>query len=430
MESSSPDGSHARRREPSVRHHPSVSLASLLRAGRGPVWDWFETNLPETRRVCTNANRELRGGGAKEPCAVPPVPGADRGLVGTSVGYRLSAHLRPDALDHTVATDAARPPTFPGRFTTSGHRNAHSSPMRSPAKQIDPGILAYAMPGPAPDFRIRLRPGTQPEHAINVLGNRTMALRNLPGETPGNWRPVEYFLARRDRYLAWVEDTEVELGNLTHPDAVADLLHTQRYWAIRDADPQAPRPIPLIESEIRAQQESLHRVGTDLERRLVRAREAPGHITVLDTNTLLHYQLPDSVNWIEVVGHGQVRLVIPLRVIEELDSKKHGDSVKLRARARDLLPRIVEMTGAGGTPSVIAEAVTLEVPVELTAGRSRVRPLDADEEILDTCRELGELSLQAEDVTLVTADTAVRLRAETLGGIRPISLPDKLLRDP
>jgi len=85
-----------------------VSLTSLLRAGRGPVWDWFETNLPETRRVCTNANRELRGGGAKDPCAVPPVPGADRGLVGTSVGYLLSAHLRPDALDHTVATDAAR----------------------------------------------------------------------------------------------------------------------------------------------------------------------------------------------------------------------------------------------------------------------------------------------------------------------------------
>lgn len=84
-----------------------MSLTSLIGAGCGPVWDWFETNLPETRRVSTSANRELRGGSAREPCVVPPVPGTDHGLVGTAVGYLLSAHLRPDALDQTVAFNAA-----------------------------------------------------------------------------------------------------------------------------------------------------------------------------------------------------------------------------------------------------------------------------------------------------------------------------------
>jgi hypothetical protein len=84
-----------------------VSLTGLIGAGRGPVWDWFETNLPETRRVSTTANRELRSGAAKEPCVVPPIPGTDHGLVGTAVGYLFSAHLRSDALDQTVATNAA-----------------------------------------------------------------------------------------------------------------------------------------------------------------------------------------------------------------------------------------------------------------------------------------------------------------------------------
>jgi len=84
-----------------------MSLTSLLHAGRGPVWDWFEANLPDTQSLCTRANRELRGGGTKEPCAVPPVSGTDHGLVGTAVGYLLSAHLRPDALDRTVARSAA-----------------------------------------------------------------------------------------------------------------------------------------------------------------------------------------------------------------------------------------------------------------------------------------------------------------------------------
>jgi hypothetical protein len=85
-----------------------MSLSSLLSAGRGPVWDWFVTYFPETRKVCTEANRTLRGGPATEPCAVLPQLGTDHGLVGTAVGYVLSAHLREDALDRTVATNGAR----------------------------------------------------------------------------------------------------------------------------------------------------------------------------------------------------------------------------------------------------------------------------------------------------------------------------------
>jgi hypothetical protein len=42
----------------------------------------------------------------------------------------------------------------------------------------------------------------------------------------------------------------------------------------------------------------------------------------------------------------------------------------------------------------------------------RNRPEDADEEVLNTCRELSLLSSQ--DVTLVTGDTGMRLRAQAL----------------
>ncbi len=89
------------------RQSGRVSLTSLLDDGQGPVWEWFAANFPETRSVCAVANRDLRGGPAKLPCVVPPVPGTDYGLVGTAVGYLLSAHLRADALDSTVATGGA-----------------------------------------------------------------------------------------------------------------------------------------------------------------------------------------------------------------------------------------------------------------------------------------------------------------------------------
>jgi hypothetical protein len=85
-----------------------MSLTGLLKMGRGPVWEWFAQHFPQTRRASTRANRELRAGGTDEPCAVPSVPGADRGLVGTTVGYVLSAHLRADGINATVATSAAR----------------------------------------------------------------------------------------------------------------------------------------------------------------------------------------------------------------------------------------------------------------------------------------------------------------------------------
>lgn len=85
-----------------------MSLTGLLNAGRGPVWEWFAEHFPQTQRVSTQANRELRPGGAETPCVIPSVPNADRGLVGTTVGYVLSAHLRADGIDATVATSAAR----------------------------------------------------------------------------------------------------------------------------------------------------------------------------------------------------------------------------------------------------------------------------------------------------------------------------------
>lgn len=85
--------------------------------------NWFAENFAETQTVCTDANRELRGGPAKEPCIVPPVPGSDAALTGTAVGYLLSAHLRENALETTVATHAAqlldRPLRGRGKFPPS-----------------------------------------------------------------------------------------------------------------------------------------------------------------------------------------------------------------------------------------------------------------------------------------------------------------------
>ena len=66
--------------------------------------------------------------------------------------------------------------------------------------------------------------------------------------------------------------------------------------------------------------------------------------------------------------------------------------------------------------------MTIEVPVE---PGSRWRPADADEEILAFCAELPQLI--GEPATIVTADTAMRLRAGAQG-TRVVVPPDEYLR--
>jgi predicted ribonuclease YlaK len=89
------------------------------------------------------------------------------------------------------------------------------------------------------------------------------------------------------------------------------------------------------------------------------------------------------------------------------------------------------MISVTGSPTPLAfPNTTIEVPVEFISGAPRVKSVDADEEILFTCREMWHLSGQDGGVTLITADVAMRIRAEALGGIRALKLPDKYLREP
>ena len=277
------------------------------------------------------------------------------------------------------------------------------------------------MAGPAPSDRLRLKAEAQPEQALATLGNLMIGLRNLPGELSARPDSFDYIFKRRDRYLQWVENAEQMLSNHTDLSTAYLIFDTPRYGRIRDIDVHTARPIPLIDAEIEAQHSALEAIRDDLARRLKIATAAPGYIAVLDTNTLEHFQLPDSIDWRRLLAQEQVRLVIPPTVIGELDRHKHGDSKRLRERARNILPKLLEMVAQDGSPKVIRDGVTLELQVESTPGAA-----DADGEILATCAELALLTGQP--VTLVTDDTRLRLRArrESLQAIAP---PESASRD-
>lgn len=281
---------------------------------------------------------------------------------------------------------------------------------------------AYDAPMPQP-LRLHLKDGgPQPVQAIQTLNERISAAKNLSGSvTLGGFTPeaeAAYLGRRQADYLDWAETTEGQLGNVTHDPEVLALPYTSAYYEIRQLIPTSPRAVAFIDSEAARQVKALEGLRDDLQRRLDRATAAPGTITILDTNVLLHYQLPDSVAWREIVGHENVRLVIPLRVIEELDAKKYSASDKLRSRARERLPKLYSLVGAGGAPKELPNGHgTIEVFIE---PGPRTRPADADTEILETAHDLRRLS--GGTVTIVTGDTGMRLRAE-VEGIRTVAMP-------
>lgn len=158
-----------------------------------------------------------------------------------------------------------------------------------------------------------------------------------------------------------------------------------------------------------------------LERLLARAAAAPGRLAVLDTNVFLHYEPPAQVDWTRVVGAAKPRLVVPLRVIEELDEKKYTAREQVADRARAILSSLWQLLEpTGGAPAPLRENTTIEVPVE---DESRDRPVDADAEVLRVCSDLGAA---AADVVLVTGPgLSLRAQARLIPVMR---MPDKYLR--
>lgn len=262
--------------------------------------------------------------------------------------------------------------------------------------------------------RLRLKSGFTAQQALNALSPLIMKAGNIRGAYGA--------LALRDAYLQWAEAVEAQLVYLTHDEATHRMLQTDRYWHIRGLREDDPRPAPLIDAEVTAQQNALTRLATDLEERVRRLTAARGAVAILDTNILLHFEEPDKIPWTEVLDAPAVRLVLPLRVIEELDAKKYSNSDKLASRSRALLPKIERLVGADGYPAGLAEGVTIEV---LAEPGPRLKPDDADEEILDFCSDFAQLTGQR--VTLVTNDTAMRLRARAQA-TAVVALPDKYAR--
>lgn len=143
---------------------------------------------------------------------------------------------------------------------------------------------------------------------------------------------------------------------------------------------------------------------------------------MIDTNVLLHYHPPDQIDWGGVIGSDEdVRLIVPLRVVNELDEKKYVRG-HIGKRARSVMSRLgATLLSSNRTPRDLTQGVSLEVA---PFSEPRERPADADWEILSCCLTLLP---HAPGLVLATGDTAMRIRAQQLN-IDTRAIPEKHFR--
>ena len=228
----------------------------------------------------------------------------------------------------------------------------------------------------------------------------------------------------RDRYLVWADDTERLLRSIFDSVSIEE-VHTDRFWHIREMTVESARPWELLNTEIVLQADRLDGIADRIEADAQRLAAAPGRVVVPDTNVFLHFRRFDAIDWPAVIGEAPVRLVIPLRVVEELDEKKASRRRDLADRATGVLARLEAIVGpSGGAPVKLADGVTVEVVMDADFGsHDRYRAGAGDSEVIDTCESLAFLT--GKSVTLVTGDVSMRLRA-VVRGVTAVPMPPEL----
>ncbi|WP_435610039.1 PIN domain-containing protein [Streptomyces sp. C10-9-1] len=246
-----------------------------------------------------------------------------------------------------------------------------------------------------------------------------------------------------------VHDTYLPLRETFRTPDIASGLHSPAYWQLQahamSSSENQPTSDPFVamgwQISRKARNEiaslEIQRVHAELSEafsqlsRLKNLADRAGLPIVVDTNILLHWTQLGDVRWREVLKEHQeqessARLVVPLRVVDELDRQKYGGG-DLANRA-DTAIRYLERTLRGtppGKPAVLRDKgeATLEIWVDTDS-----RDSDADLAIIQCAADISSLHPTV-GARVLTGDFGMRLRSE-LVGITLIHLPENHRKPP
>lgn len=257
---------------------------------------------------------------------------------------------------------------------------------------------------------LELRPHAGGGQAVQVLREVADDTDNPPGV---GGRPTAERLL--DGYLRWTEDAVAKLGNVFERATIDDLVYTQHYWALRAMPGDAVRLLAQVQNELRNRKRVLTELAEELHQEVQRWHGLATAMIVPDTNMFLQMDKAfEDIDWKSLAERmQQVRIIVPIIVIHELDRlKRQGNSTTAQNARRSL------RWLAANLPSKPDDRVLLfggypEVRLECYVHDGPSRPDDADELIIRVCQRVAQLS--GTSAGLVTYDLSMRIRANAAG---------------
>lgn len=232
-------------------------------------------------------------------------------------------------------------------------------------------------------------------------------------------------------YIRWVNEAATNLVRIVPTNTLDHLVLTTRYWSLQgQPDTGALQPVQLmLDVELAERDRALATAISDVDAEIRRWNQQPGALTVLDTSVYItHPDKLEEADFAPFLGLREVpiRVVVPILVIDELDSLKRSGDSRTRWRAAYSLAVLDRVLKVSTGPAVLRPAdfsalteetggiprgaVTLEVLFD-PAGHARL-PI-ADDEIV--ARALAVQSSAGRSVRFVTYDTAQSFRARQAG---------------
>lgn len=214
-------------------------------------------------------------------------------------------------------------------------------------------------------------------------------------------------------FFDWHTTTEVAVAYMLPPAEIGRLLYSPRLWALRQMDPTGPAAKAWAELELRERRAALTAAHEALRDAQARWRRDDATIVVPDTNLLIHHGSDlAAIPWKALSdSRRDVRVVVLLQVIDELDRLKRTGQNHVRASARKVLKELAALGIAGtGNRVTVAQVEYAKTTIEVVGQeRDHVRLPDADSEIIDQAVILGELA--GRRVAVLTSDTGMQVRA-------------------
>lgn len=262
-------------------------------------------------------------------------------------------------------------------------------------------------------------PGRDRKQLIDTLRNIQTNLVNVRSKSTVR---SDLFL----HYSIWADESVRILRGQVREADLDRLILTRRYWALQTSTASTDIGT-IVDLEIDERRVALEAAIAELEEEQRLSTSRAGHVVVADTNLFCEH--PDKLEVLDFAGilglrETPVRLVIPIVVIDELDNLKQfkgRNHVRWRAGyTLAFLDRILDHSGYGvlrdedlsalDTGGIPRGRVTAEIALD-PPGHVRL-PIN-DDEIVD--RALAIQASIGREITLVTYDTKMRLRARSAG---------------